>query len=82
MSDTFLGEPEPCASCKRTDWVVSVIVDGRRLCGGCKRRLVSEPIRTPAVEPKAERPAPKKPADRQRRIQTNKAASGGEGEAA
>jgi len=39
----YVGEPEPCVKCGRTDWIVSVIVDGRRLCGGCKRRLVSEP---------------------------------------
>jgi len=53
VTDAFFGEPKPCAACDRTDWIVSVIVDGRRLCGGCKRRLVSEPPPARAAEPEA-----------------------------
>lgn len=27
--------PKPCSCCKRTDWIVSVIIDGKRTCGPC-----------------------------------------------
>ena len=51
----YVGESEPCHVCKRTDWIVSVIVDGRRLCGECKRRLVSEQPPARADEPEAKK---------------------------